>query len=58
MSDCVKASKIVEFIKWALTDPAAAAAANKLGYSTLPSDIQTKVLTALGNVTCNAQPVQ
>jgi phosphate ABC transporter, phosphate-binding protein len=58
MSDCVKASKIVEFMKWALTDPAAAAAANKLGYSTLPSDIQAKVLTTLGNVTCNGQPVQ
>jgi phosphate transport system substrate-binding protein len=58
MTDCVKAAKIVEFIKWDLTDAGAAAAAKKLGYSTLPSDIQTKVLTALGTVTCNGQPVK
>jgi len=58
MTDCVKASKIVEFIKWALTDPAAASVASKLGYAVLPTDVQTKVLSALGNVTCNGQPVQ
>jgi phosphate transport system substrate-binding protein len=31
MKDCVKAQKIVNYIKWSLTDPAAAQGASKLG---------------------------
>lgn len=58
MTDCVKATKIVEFVKWTLTDPTAASAANKLGYSVLPTDIRDRVLSTLANVTCNGQPVQ
>jgi phosphate transport system substrate-binding protein len=57
MADCVKAQKILEYLHWALTDPLAAQAATKLGYSVLPADVQKTVLAKLGEVTCNGQPV-
>jgi len=57
MTDCVKAGKILEFINWALTDPSASKEANQLGYSVLPDAIRQQVLTTLGKVTCNGQPV-
>ncbi len=37
MPDCVKAQKILEFLRWALTDPAAGQQAANLGYSVLPT---------------------
>lgn len=58
MSDCVKASKIVEYIKWSLTDAAASKAAADLGYSVLPTAVRDQVLAKLGEVTCNGAPVQ
>ncbi|MGB8214385.1 MAG: phosphate ABC transporter substrate-binding protein PstS [Anaerolineales bacterium] len=58
MTDCTKAQAIVDFIKWAQTDPSAQAAAVKLGYSVLPDAIRAKVLAALGQVTCNGKPLQ
>jgi len=58
MKDCVKAQKIVDFIKWAQTDPTAQAAAVKLGYSVLPDAVRTKVLATLAQVTCNSQPLK
>jgi phosphate transport system substrate-binding protein len=57
MKDCVKAQKLVSFLNWALTDPAAAKRAADLGYSVLPDAIRTKVLDTLGKVTCSGQPV-
>lgn len=57
MKDCVKAGKILEFMNWALTDPAAATEAGKLGYSVLPDAVRQAVLAKLGQVTCNGQPV-
>lgn len=57
MTDCVKAQKTVEFLKWALTDPAAAKRAAELGYSVLPDAVRTQVLAKLGGVTCNGAPV-
>jgi hypothetical protein len=57
MTDCTKAIKIVEYIRWTLTDPSAAQVATKLGYSVLPADIQKNVLAKLGQVTCNGNPV-
>jgi phosphate transport system substrate-binding protein len=57
MTDCVKAQKIVEFLKWALTDAAAAKRAADLGYSVLPDAVRTTVLDKLGAVTCNGAPV-
>jgi len=57
MTDCVKASKILEYLHWALTDPLAAQAATKLGYAVLPDAVKQQVLAKLGEVTCNGQPV-
>jgi phosphate transport system substrate-binding protein len=57
MTDCVKAQKILEYIQWTLTDPGAAEVAVKLGYSVLPTEVQTMVLAKLGEVTCNNNPV-
>ena len=58
MKDCTKAQAIVDFMKWAQTDPTAQAAAVKLGYSVLPAAVSAKVLTLLGQVTCNGQPLK
>jgi phosphate transport system substrate-binding protein len=58
MTDCVKASKILEYINWALSDPSAAKQAAQLGYSVLPDAVRAKVLAKLGEVTCNGQPVK
>jgi phosphate transport system substrate-binding protein len=58
MQDCVKAEKIVDFLKWAQTDPAAQEAAAKLGYSILPDAVRTSVLAKLAQVTCNGQPLK
>ena len=57
MIDCVKAQKILEFLKWAQTDAGAQTAATKLGYSVLPDVVRTNVLAKLAQVTCNGQPV-
>jgi phosphate ABC transporter phosphate-binding protein len=58
MKDCTKAQKIIDFLKWAQSDPTAQAAAVKLGYSILPDAVHAKVLAALGQVTCNGQPLK
>ena len=58
MQDCTKAQKIVDFIKWAQTDPTAQKAATSLGYSVLPDAVRTTVLGSLANVTCNGQPLK
>ena len=58
MTDCVKAQAIVNFIKWAQTDPTAQKAATTLGYSVLPDAVRTKVLTTLAQVTCNGEPLK
>ena len=57
MEDCVKAEKILGFMKWALTDKAAADKAASLGYSVLPDAVRSKVLAKMGEVTCKGQPV-
>ncbi len=57
MTDCTKAQKLLAFWNWALTDPGAAKTAATLGYSVLPGAVRTKVLTRLGEVSCNGQPV-
>jgi len=58
MQDCVKAQKILNFIKWALTDPAAAKGASDLGYAVLPGEVQKQVIAKLGEVTCGGQPIK
>ncbi len=57
MTDCIKAQKLVEFLKWSLTDAGAAKRAADLGYSVLPDAVRTQVLAKLGGVTCNGTPV-
>lgn len=57
MTDCVKAQKIVDFLVWAQTDPAAQKAATTLGYSVLPDAVRQVMLTKLAQVTCNGQAV-
>jgi len=56
-TDCVKTQKLLEYIRWSLTDAGAAKVATDLGYSVLPQAVQSQVLTALGQVTCNGAPV-
>ncbi|MGA7192138.1 MAG: phosphate ABC transporter substrate-binding protein PstS [Anaerolineales bacterium] len=57
MTDCVKASKLVEYINWILTNPVATARAKALGYVPLSSAVSQLALAKLGQVTCNGQPV-
>lgn len=57
MTDCVKAQKLLEFLKWALTDAGAAKRAADLGYSALPDAVRTQVLAKLGTVTCSGAAV-
>ncbi len=57
MIDCTKAQKLVEFLKWDLTDAGAAKRAADLGYSVLPDAVNTQVLAKLGAVSCNGTPV-
>ena len=57
MTDCVKASKLVEYMHWILTDPIATKRATDLGFVPLPDAVLQQALTKLGQVTCNGQPV-
>ena len=57
MTDCTKASKLLDYINWTLTDSSAADRAGKLGYAVLPQAVREQVLGKLGEVTCNGQPV-
>jgi phosphate transport system substrate-binding protein len=58
MSDCVKAQKILDFLRWAQTDMGAQQTAAKLGYSVLPDAVRTNVLAKLAEVTCDGQPLK
>jgi len=57
MADCVKARKLLEYVHWTLTNTSAGDRAAKRGYAVLPSAVRNRVLTKLGEVTCNGQPV-
>lgn len=57
MTDCVKASKLVEYLDWILTNPVATKRAQALGYVPLPPAVSQLALAKLGQVTCNGQPV-
>ncbi len=58
MQDCTKAQKIVDFLKWAQTDPGAMSTAAKLGYSVLPEAVRANVIGKLAMVTCSGQPLK
>ena len=51
--DCAKTTALVDFIRWALTDEAAAKKAADLGYATLPPAVRDKVFAKLHQVECN-----
>ncbi len=57
MTDCVKASKLVEYIQWILTNTVATKRATDLGFVPLPDTVLQQVLAKIGQVTCNGQPV-
>ncbi len=57
MTDCVKASKLVEYLNWILTNPLAMKRAQDLGYVPLPPPVSQLALATLGQVTCNGQSV-
>ncbi len=56
-TDAVKTQKIVEFLKWALTDEGASSQAASLGYSVLPEAVRDQVLAKLAEVSVNGVPV-
>jgi phosphate transport system substrate-binding protein len=56
-TDAVKTQKIVEFLKWALTDAGAGKQAANLGYSVLPAAVRDQVLAKLAEVSVNGTPV-
>jgi phosphate transport system substrate-binding protein len=58
MQDCVKAQKLLEYVRWTLTDPGAAKLAASLGYAVLPESVQKTVMAKLGEVTCSGAPVK
>lgn len=57
MTDCNKAQKLLEYLKWTWTDSSAAKTANDLGYAAIPAPVQSMVLAKLGEVTCSGNPV-
>lgn len=57
MQDCIKARKLLEYIRWCLTDAGAAKRAAELGYAVLPPAVRDTVLAKLTEVTCNGRPV-
>jgi phosphate transport system substrate-binding protein len=55
-TDCGKAQKLADFVKWAHTD-AGDQDAQALQYVPLPKDVTNQVLAKLGQITCNGQPL-
>ncbi len=53
--DCLKASKINAFVKWALSD--GTKDATDLQYIPLPDAVKQQVLAKLGKVTCQGKPL-
>ncbi len=54
-TDCVKGKKVVDFIKWALTDAGAQKTAASLDYITLADAVSKQVLDKLSKVTCQGK---
>ncbi len=54
-TDCIKGQKLVQFIKWALTD--GSTLAEQLDYVPLPENVRQLVFARLEKVTCNGQPL-
>jgi phosphate transport system substrate-binding protein len=56
-TDCGKAQKMIQFIKWAL-GPDGDKSAIELQYVPLPQVVKDQVLAKLSKITCNGQPLQ
>ena len=57
-ADCAKAGKLLSFVTWSLTSPAAQARATRLLYANLPASIVPAAGVAIKSVTCaNGNPV-
>jgi phosphate transport system substrate-binding protein len=54
--DCLKAQKLVNFIKWAL-GPDGDASAKELHYVPLPDAVKQQVLAKLSQITCQGKPL-
>ncbi|HDN79945.1 MAG TPA: phosphate ABC transporter substrate-binding protein PstS [Chloroflexi bacterium] len=50
--DCAKAKALADFIRWAITDEAAARKAAEMGYATLPPEVGERVLEKLAEIRC------
>lgn len=57
MDDCIKAEKLLGYMRWTLTDPTAAKRASDMGYAVLPDSVRSRVLAKFDEVSCNNQPV-
>lgn len=55
-TDCVKGKKLIEFIKWALSDEGSKFA-RELDYVPLPPAVRQAVLNKLNKVTCQGKPL-
>ncbi len=55
--DCAKTKALLDYIQWAISDPAAAQKAADLGYATLPDAVRDLVMAKLQEVQCNGQKV-
>lgn len=55
--NCTNMGKVVDYLKWTLTDARAAKIASDLGYAVLPKPVLEKVMAKLNAVTCNGSPL-
>lgn len=55
-TDCTKAQKLLQFIRWALSEQGAKYA-NELEYVPLPDNVRQQVFAKLDQVTCQGQPL-
>ena len=56
-TDCDKTAALLDYIRWAISDDAAAQKAADLGYATLPDAVRDLVMDKLHEVTCDGKPV-
>ena len=55
-SDCTKGVKVLNFVKWGLSD--GTKYATELDYVPLPDNVKKQVLTKLDEVTCQGKPIK
>ncbi|CAG0945397.1 Phosphate-binding protein PstS [Anaerolineae bacterium] len=55
-TDCVKAKKVLDFVKWGVSD-AGSKFAQDLDYVPLPSAVSAQVIAKLGKITCGGKPL-